>query len=78
MRKLACMPIALLGSDKAVAVVQPQQGAQLAVGMEVGDDEMLIAEERFFCGGESVRWCFESLRMPCWPGTVLRVGATRD
>lgn len=77
MRKLACMPIALLGSDKAAAVAQPQQGALLAVGIEVGDDEMLIAEKRIFCGGESVRW-FESLRMPCWPGTVLRVGATRD
>ena len=69
------MPIALLGSDKAAVVAQPKEGALLAMGMEVGDDERLIAEERIFCGGgEGVRWCFESLRVLCWPGTVLLVG----
>jgi len=51
--------------------------ALLAVGMEVGDDESLIAQERIFCG-ESVKWCFESLRVLYWPRAVQWVGAMPD
>jgi len=34
---------------------------QLAVGVEVGDDERPIAEEKIPSNGKSVKWCFGSL-----------------